>query len=281
MATRRINSKRIVEKFIIHSFLCLVSVSCLFPLLWMLSTSLKSQSEVFLNMSLIPSSFKWNNYIIAWKQARFGTYFFNSLIYTTTAVTGVLLFASLAAYAFARFQFRGRNLLFYLFLASMMIPIPGAFIPLYILLIRLQLVDTRIGLILPYINAGLPLAIFILKGFFEGVPRDLEDAARIDGCSRMGIYWRIMLPLATPALATVAIISSLTIWNEYLLALIVVRKEELLPIQVGLWTFQGQHITNYPLLMAGLTIAALPLIIIYMIMQKNIIKGITAGALKA
>ncbi len=280
MPRLKINIEDITRQTVFHAFLLLVAASCLFPLIWMLSTSLKSQSEVFLNMSLIPHSFKWDNYIIAWNQAKFGVYFFNSLLYTSIAVTGILLFASLAAYAFARFKFPGRNIFFYLFLASMMIPIPGAFIPLYILLIKLHLVDTRLGLIIPYINAGLPLAIFILKGFFEGIPQDLEDAARIDGCSKLGIYWRIMLPLAKPALSTVAIISSLTIWNEYLLALIVIRKEQLLPIQVGLWSFQGQHITNYPLLMAGLTIATLPLIVIYLVMQKNIIKGITAGALK-
>lgn len=231
-------------------------------------------------MSLIPAEFQWKNFAIAWKEGSFGIYFFNSVIYTFFTVIGVLFLSSLAAYAFARIKFPGSQVLFYFFIASMMIPIPGAFIPLYVLLIKLGIVNTRIGLILPYINSGLALAIFILKGFFEEIPKELDEAAAVDGCSRFTTYWYVMLPIARPALATVGIFTALNVWNEFILALIIISNRSLMPIQRGIMVFQGQYVTDYPLLMAGLTIATIPILVVYFAMQKNIIKGLTAGAVK-
>ncbi len=263
-----------------HGILIVVSITCIFPLVWMFSSALKTQQTVFSDMSLIPSSPQWQNFILAWTKANFGTYFFNSLLYTFTVVTGIVLISSLAAFAFARLQFPGRNILFYLFLATMMIPIPGAFIALYVLLMKLGLINTRIGYILTQINGGLALGIYLLKTFFEKMPKDLEEAARIDGCSKLGIYYHIALPLARPAIAVVVIFNALAVWSEYLLAMLILSDKSIMPLQRGLMVFQGAHLTQYPLLMAGITITVVPIVLIYFLMQKYIISGITAGAVK-
>ncbi len=261
-----------------HFFLILVSLSCVFPLVWMFSSALKTQATIFSDMSLFPAHPQWGNFYLAWTKGGFGIYFFNSIFYTLTVVIGVVFIASLAAYAFARLEFPGKNIFFYLFLATLMIPLPGAFIALYVLLMKLHLVNTRLGYILIQINGGLALGIFLLKTFFERMPRDLEDAARIDGCGKFGIYWRVALPLAKPAIAVVVIFNALTVWNEYLLAMLLLSNKSLMPLQRGLMIFQGAHVTQYPLLMAGITITVIPIVLMYIVMQKYIIAGITAGA---
>lgn len=271
---------RFCKAVISHGFLLSVSATCVLPLLWMLSSSLKTQSTVFRDYSLIPSQPHWQNYAEAWVKADFGVYFFNSVFYTACVVAGVILISSLAAYAFARLQFPGKNIIFYFFLATMMIPVPGAFVALYVLLIKLNLVNTRLGYILPQINGGLAFGIFLLKTFFEKLPKDLEDAARIDGCGKLGIWWHVALPLAKPAIAVLVIFNVMSVWNEYLLAMLILSGQKLMPLQRGLMVFQGAHITQYPQLMAGITITVVPIIVVYLLMQKYIIKGIMAGSIK-
>ncbi len=263
---------------LIHVFLLTVAVSCLFPLLWMVSSSLKTQSTIFRDMSLWPHEFHFENYYLAWKQGGFGRYFINSIFYTTSVVVSIIIISSMAAYGFSRLKFPGRNILFFMFLAAMMIPIPGSFVPLYVLLNKLHLRNTAIGYILCMVNVGLSTSIFLLKTFFDKMPKELEDAARIDGCSKIGIWWHVALPLSKPVLAVVVVFNALNVWNEYVLALIIFDTKSLMPLQVALTTFQGEFITKYPLLMAGLTITALPIIIVYLLMQKYIVKGVTQGA---
>ena len=268
--------------------LCLpIALSCLFPLLWMLSSSLKTQQTVFTDHSLIPASPHFENYLRAWVQGRFGTYFLNSLVYTLVIVAGVVGLAALTAYAFSRFKFKGSGFLYKLLLSTMLIPIPGAFVALYILLNRLGLIDqgsgqwlARLGYILPQINGGLPFGVFILKPFFDGVPKELEESAEVDGCGVLGVFWHIMLPLARPALGVVALLTSLSAWNEFLLAYLVFSQHGLMPLQRGLLMFHGAHLTEYHLLMAASVISIVPIVVIYLVMQRHIIQGITAGALK-
>ncbi|MCM8758023.1 MAG: carbohydrate ABC transporter permease [Candidatus Omnitrophica bacterium] len=271
-------TKKITLSILTHLFLLIVVASCLFPLLWMIGSSLKTQQTIFSDMSLIPKEMHWENYYHAWKQGGFSRYFLNSIFYTVSVVTGIVLVSSLAAYAFSRFNFVGRNLIFYTFMAAMMIPIPGSFVPLYVLLNKLHLRNTQLGYILCMINVGLSTSIFLLKTFFDKMPKELEDAARIDGCSKLGIWWHVALPLAKPVLAVVVVFNALNVWNEYVLALIIFDNRNLMPLQVALTTFQGEFITQYPLLMAGLTITALPIILVYFLMQKYIVKGVTQGA---
>jgi multiple sugar transport system permease protein/raffinose/stachyose/melibiose transport system permease protein len=272
-------TKNIALNSLIHLFLLAVALTCIFPLLWMVSSSLKTQETVFKDMSLIPKSFHFANYYYAWIEGGFGRYFLNSIFYTVAVVFGIVVIASMAAYAFSRLKFPGRTLLFYMFMAAMMIPLPGSFVPLYVLLNKLHLRNTQIGYILAMINVGLSTSIFLLKTFFDKMPKELEDAARIDGCSKLGIWWHVSLPLAKPVLAVVVVFNALNVWNEYVLALIIFDSKNLMPLQRALMVFRGEFLTNYPLLMAGLTITALPIIIMYLLMQKYIVKGVTAGAI--
>jgi len=272
-------TKRVTTNLLIHLFLITIAVTCIFPLLWMVSCSLKTQETIFKDVSLIPKVFHFENYYFAWKEGGFGRYFLNSIFYTLSVVIGIVLVSSAAAYAFSRLHFPGRNLLFYMFMAAMMIPIPGSFVALYVLLNKLGLRNTALGYILCMINVGLSTSIFLFKTFFDKMPKELEDAARIDGCSKLGIWRHVFLPLSTPVLAVVVVFNALNVWNEYVLALIIFDSKPLMPLQVALMTFQGEFITRYPLLMAGLTITALPIIIVYLLMQKYIVKGVTAGAI--
>ena len=209
--------KCITTSFFIHAFLILISFGCLFPLWWAFASSLKTQQTVFSDLSFFPKSPHWENYYVAWTKADFGLYFLNSLIYTVTVVIGVILVSSLAAYAFSRLRFPGKNILFLVIIATMMVPLPGSFIAVFVLLNKLHLVNTRLGYILPQINGQLALGIFLLKTFFDDLPKELEDAARIDGCGRLRVYWHVALPLARPAIAVLAIFTILAVWNEYLL----------------------------------------------------------------
>jgi ABC-type glycerol-3-phosphate transport system permease component len=264
-----------------------IAVSCVFPVAWMLSSSVKTQQTVFTDFRLIPAIPHVENYARAWTQGRFGIYFLNSLLYTAVVVVGVVSLAALAAYAFSRFSFRGSGFLYKLLLSTMLIPIPGAFVALYILLNQLGLIDQgtsewlpRLGYVLPQINGGLPFGVFILKPFFDKIPRELEESAEVDGCGVLGVFWHLMLPLARPALGVVALLTSLSAWNEFLLSYLVFSRPELMPLQRGLLAFHGEHLTQYPLLMAAMVISILPIVVIYLVMQRHIIQGITAGALK-
>ncbi len=262
-----------------HFFLFSVALTCLYPLLWMVSSSFKTQETIFSDVSLIPGKFHFENYYLALKVSEFGRYFLNSLIYTLVVVVAIVIIASMTAYAFSRLRFPGRKIIFIVFVAAMMIPLPGSFVALFILLNKLHLRDTPLGYILCMINVGLPVSVFLLKTFFDTMPRELEDAARIDGCSKIGIWRHVALPLAKPVLAVVVMLNALNVWNEYILALVIFDNKNLMPLQRALMVFQGEFLTNYPLLMAGLTITALPVIIIYLLMQKYIVKGVASGAL--
>lgn len=266
-------------RFMAHGFMILVGLTCVFPLVWMIGSALKTQQEVFRDHSIVPDQPQWRNFAEAWTTGEFGTYLWNSVLYTVVVVLGVVLVSSLAAFAFSRLRFPGRVVLFYMFLAAMMIPLPGSFVPLYVLLVKLDLVDTRAGYILALINTGLSLSIYMLKTHFDQVPGELEEAARMDGCSKLGIWWRVALPLAKPVVAVVVIINALNVWNEYLLAMIIFSSKSLMPLQRGLLVFQGTHLTDYPLLMAGMTIAAVPMIVVYLALQKYIVRGVMAGSL--
>ncbi|TRZ50416.1 carbohydrate ABC transporter permease [bacterium] len=272
-------TKKVTINLLIHLFLLSVAVTCLYPLLWMVLASLKTQDTIFSELSLIPRQFHFENYVNAWKGGGFGRNFLNSIFYTTSVVAGIVLISSLAAYAFARMRFPGRNVLFIIFMAAMMIPIPGSFVALYVLLNKLHLRNTPAGYILCMISVGLSTSIYLLKTFFDKMPQELEDAARIDGCSKIGLWWHVALPLAKPVLGVVVVFNALNVWNEYILALIIFDSRKLMPLQVALKSFQGEFVTNYPLLMAGLTITALPIIIIYIFMQKYVVKGVMAEAI--
>ncbi|MBN1869670.1 MAG: carbohydrate ABC transporter permease [Candidatus Omnitrophica bacterium] len=274
----RYNTTNFFKGFLIHLFLMTVAVTCLFPLFWMVRSALMTKETIFTDNSLIPAVIEFGNFKTAWVEGDFGMYFLNSVFYTATVVFGIVLISSLAAYAFSRLRFPGKDIFFYMFILAMMIPLPGSFVPLVVLMNKLQLVNTRIGYILCMINVGLSVSILLLKTFFDKMSPELEDMARIDGCGRLGIWWHIALPLARPAIAVVVIFNSLNVWNEFILANLLLTDDALMTLQTGLFKFRGPNLADYPVLMAGLTISAAPIIIIYLFMQKHIIKGLSPGA---
>ncbi len=268
----------LTKSTIIHIFLLSVAFTCLMPLLWMLRCSLMTNDTVFIDKNIIPQHLNFNNFAVAWTKGNFSVYFLNSIIYTVSVVGGILLISSLAAFAFSRLNFPGKNIIFYVFVAAMMIPLPGSFVALFAIMKNLGLVNNRFGYILCMINVGLSMSILLLKTFFDRMSHDLEDAARIDGCSKIGIWWHVALPLARPAIAVIVIFNSLIVWNEYILAFLLLGDSQLMPLQRGLMVFQGANSTDYPVLMAGLTMATIPIVMIYLSMQKHIVKGLSSGA---
>ena len=276
-------NKYVLQSFagnvLVHIFLLTVTLSCLFPIFWMVRSSFMSNATIFTDQSFIPKEMNWQNYAIAWTKGNFGVYFLNSVIYTVSVVFGIVVVSSLAAFAFSRLRFWGRDAIFYMFVAAMMIPLPGSFVPLFVMMNKIHLVNTRIGYILCMINVGLSLSILLLKTFFDKIPPDLEDAARIDGCNRVQIWWHVALPLARPALAVIVIYNSLNVWNEYILATLLLNDKGLMPLQRGLMVFNGAYQVDYPVLMAGLAMTAVPIIVVYLMMQKYIVKGLSSGAI--
>ena len=262
----------------LHAFLLLGSVVMLLPFIWMLSTSLKSPAETFAYPPVwIPSQPVWGNYTRAVSVMPFGRFYLNSLFVTATVTVLQILTSSLAAFAFARLRFRGRNLLFLLYLATLMIPFQVTMIPNFILVRFLGWYDTYQALILP--PAFSAFSTFLLRQYFMGIPFDLDEAARMDGASSFRIWWSVILPLSGPVLAALAIFVSLNTWNEFLWPLIITSSPEMRTLPVGLSTFQGQFKVEWNLLMAGSVIAMLPVLVVYVIGQRWFIRGIALSGM--
>lgn len=267
-------------KIFVQLLLIVHCLMCLFPLAWLFVSSFKSNPEFFYNPGFIVQDFSPENYINAWVDGEFGNYFLNSIFYTVVSVLGVLIISSLAAYSFTKLRFKGSMIIFSIIVATIMIPLPGSFIQIYSILQSLELLNTRIGYILVMIAASLPTSIFIMKGFFEQIPNEIIEAAKIDGSSPISIWARISLPMATPALATTGILSTLSVWNEYIIAAITFSSQKLMPIQQGLMTFQGQYQSRYDLMIAAIAITIIPLILAYAFLNKQVIQGAAQGAIK-
>lgn len=262
----------------LHGLLIAGSVVMLLPFVWMLSTSLKIPAETFTYPPIwIPSTIAWSNYTRTVTAMPFGHYYLNSLIVTAGVTMLQLLTASLAAFAFARLRFRGRELLFLLYLATLMIPFQVTMIPNFILVRWLGWYDSYRALILP--PAFSALSTFLLRQYFRGIPLEMDEAARIDGASSLRIWWSVILPLSGPVLAALAIFVSLNTWNDFLWPLIVTNSDRVRTLPVGLSAFQGQYKTDWNLLMAGSMIAMLPVLIVYVLGQRWFIRGITLSGM--
>lgn len=256
-------------------------VLSLLPFLWMLSTSVKEPGEVMLYPPRwIPSLIRWENYLAVWKVIPFATFLKNTSIITALCILAELCTASLVAYAFARLRFRGKQFLFWLVLSTMMLPGQVTMIPVFMLFNALGWVDTLKPLIVPSFFGGGAFYIFLFRQFFTTIPFELDDAAKIDGCSPLGIYWRIILPLSKPALATVAVFSFVEHWNDFMRPLIYLNSLEKQTIAVGLRSFQGQHGTDFHWLMAASTIALVPVLIIFFVAQRYFVRGIAFSGMK-
>jgi len=258
-----------------------------FPMIWVAYSSLKPDTEIFRHTFAPPAAgnLRFDNYARAWREARFGDYFFNSIFVTSVSVTLIVALGAMAAYALARFYHPAARVAFWLFLAGLMIPAQLAMVPLFFELRALNLLNSRVGLILVYTANGLPFAIFILAGFFRSLPRTLYEAAVIDGCNEFSAFWRVLLPLVRPGLVTVAIFQFIGVWKEYFFAFMLVGSDadgsaRTLPLGLANLSITSQFRSDYGMLFAGIVLVTLPILLIYLLLQRQIVKGIAAGALK-
>lgn len=267
--------------------LVMYAIWVVFPMLWVAYSSFKGDTAIFQEAFALPRAGDWHpeNYIRAWREARFADYFLNSVVVTLTSVTLIVALGSAAAYALSRFYHPAGRVVFALFLAGLMLPAQLAVIPLFFELRAIGLLNTRAGLVLVYTANGLPFAIFILAGFFRALPRSLYEAAVIDGCTEFSAFWRVLLPLARPALVTVAIFQFIGVWKEYFFAFMLTGGDlagsaRTLPLGLANLAITAQYHTDYGMLFAGIVLVTLPILLVYIFLQRHIVKGIAAGALK-
>jgi len=267
------------KKFPIHLLLIVCGIGMVLPFFWMLTTSLKTPLEALrFPPTWIPQVFQFDNYAEVFRQIPLLRYMGNTVLITFATLTGVLLTGVLAAYAFARFKFPGREVVFMVFLALMMIPLPVYLVPSYMILFKLGWIDTYLAMIVPWIVNI--FGIFLLRQHFRQLPDDLFDAARIDGCGRLGTLFKIVLPLSKPPLVTITVFNVIGSWNSFFWPLIVTHSDSIRPLQVGLAYFSREQSTNYTLLMAATTMAIIPLIILFFVAQRHIIASQARSGLK-
>ncbi len=254
----------------------------IFVIAWVLLASFKTNSEVFRDVFKLPEIWQFKNYAKAWGAANFALYFRNSLIVTFSAVVLILTVSAPAAYVLSRMNFRGRGLITTVFIAGMGIPVLLLLIPLFVIVTGLGIVNTLPGLILVYVTVAIPFTVYILTGFFASLPNELEEAGVIDGASDFGVFWHIMLPLASPGLITAAIFNGIMVWNEYLLVLVFVADSERRTLSLGLYSLQNamQYTGDWVGLFAGVSIVMIPTIVLFIILSEKMISGITMGAVK-
>ncbi|MDQ2683808.1 MAG: carbohydrate ABC transporter permease [Chloroflexota bacterium] len=267
---------------IAHGLLGLWALMVIFPFLWMIVTSLKTDPEILFSPWDLPSSLQWGNFSRAWNEARIGRYFVNSLIVIIPSLTGTLLVSAMAAYVLARFEFPGRRVLYYLFMAGLMFPVFLALVPLFFLVQDLNMTATYRGLILVYIAYSLPFTIFFLTGFFRTLPSEVAEAALVDGASHYRIFFNIMLPMAAPGLIAMGIFNFLGQWNQFLLPLVLMPDQDKYVLSQGLafLAIQQGYANDYSALFAAMTITMIPTLAVYVLFQRRLESGLTAGALK-
>ncbi|MDO4483816.1 MAG: carbohydrate ABC transporter permease [Clostridia bacterium] len=279
-ARNRIASEKMTPLMALIIFaLVIYFVIIAYPLIWMLFNSLKTYKEIYKDIWALPSVPQWQNFTDAWEHG-ISNYFLNSLLVTGSTVIGAILFAALAAYALARFRFRGSQIIFAMIMGGMMLSPQVTLIPLYKIIQTLNIHNTFWALIIPYIAYRIPLIVMLVRSHFLTIPKEMEESAILDGCSSFGVFTRIFLPMSKPILLTATILVAYYAWNEFMYALIFIDSDKLRTIPVGLMNLRDALLTNWGVLLAGMTISALPLIILFLLMQKQFIRGMTAGAVK-
>lgn len=274
------NKQLRVAVILFHVVLIAYTGVVLYPLFTMLLGSVKTMKDLIVNPYGWPEVFQWSNYSRAWTEANFALFAKNSLWVTVAATCSILFCASMAAYVLGRFKFRLNAWVFGFFVAGMIVSGRLSIIPLFLLMRDLKLLNSHFGLILVYTANAMPFSIFLLTTFFRQIPHELEEAAVVEGAGPWTIYWRIMLPLVRPALATVAIFEFMGIWNDFFFPLIFLRSEKLMTIPVGLSVFFGEYATDWATLFAALTISVVPVIVAFIVASRQFIAGLTAGAIK-
>tara|TARA_B100001778_G_scaffold330935_1_gene334331 strand:+ start:53 stop:910 length:858 start_codon:yes stop_codon:yes gene_type:complete len=250
------------------------------PIVIMVFSAFKPSMAIFRKPFAIPDFTDLSNFEAIWTETHFVRYFFNSLLITGSSILAILVLGSMAAYALGRYNFKGSSFLLLFFLAGLTLPLKLAVIPLFVLMRKMGLLDSQLSLILIYIAMGLPSTVFIMTGFIRSLPGELEDAARMDGASEARIMWSVMLPLARPAMVIAAIHNLVPIWNDFFFPLIFIQNDLLKTLPQGLTSFMGEYTTNWGVLFAGLTFAAAPITLLYIILSRQFINGMTSGAIK-
>ncbi len=271
---------KVLAKFWAYFLITVTTITMIFPFYWMVATSLKSEARVFaFPPEWIPSPPLWSNYLYIFTELPFAQYLSNSVKVSVLWTIGVVLSSSLAAYAFARIKFWGREALFVLTLVALMIPAQVTMIPLYVLMSRIGWVNTQYPLFVPAFF-GSAFGIFLMRQYFMTIPHELNDAAKIDGCSHFGIYLRIMMPLSKPVIATLALLSFMGSWNDLLGPVIYLYDENLFTLTLGLTRFRGMYYTQWAYMMAGATVSLMPILAIFVFTQQYFVRGVVLSGLK-
>lgn len=260
-------------------FLCAYTLTVIYPLLWMIVSGFKTNKEIFTNTWALPQSWSLSNYIDAWNVG-VGTYFKNSVIVTVIAVVLTIFFSALIAFVLARFDFRFKTLLFVAVLGGMMLSPEVSLISLYKLLQSLGLYNTYWALILPYTAFRIPFSTFLMWAYFKELPIEIEESAYMDGCTTFQLFYKMIVPMSKPIVATTALLAAMNFWNEFMFGLVFIESSNLKTIPLGLMNLRGTLTTNWAVMLAGLTISALPMIIVFLVFQKQLVRGMTAGGVK-
>ena len=261
--------------------LVIAAILWISPFFFIVLTALKTRPDLIRTGAFgLPTEIAWQNFTSAWETAKLSVTARNSAVISFTKVPIGLFLSSLAAFALVRMRFPLQKLLFVVVVMGTMIPVQVAIGPLFRLILRMDLLNTYLGILLPYLAFGVPFQVFILRGFFRNVPLELDEAARIDGASRFGVYWRIILPLSRPVLAALFILDFVATWNEFGIALVILQRQASWTIPLSLQAFQGQFGSNYTHLNAAIVMAILPVVIVYLLFQRYFVSGLVSGAVK-
>ncbi len=265
----------------LHICLLAIAVIQVFPLFWLLGFSLKDNNEIFGgNIAGLPQNWRFSNYASAFNQANVLQYLLNSILVTAATILITIVLAATAAYAIQRMIWKGRNIAMKGILVGMMVPIHAVLLPLFIVLSKIKLLNTYWALIIPYVAFGLPLAVYLFSSFMVSIPREMEEAAAIDGCNIYKLFFRVMLPLIRPAIATVSIFTFISSWNELMFAVTFINKQEYKTLTVGIMSMVGAYTTKWGEIGAGLMIATVPTVAIYLLLSDQVQNSLVAGAVK-
>jgi raffinose/stachyose/melibiose transport system permease protein len=273
---------KIMKRIILYLILIAFAAVCIIPIFTLLATALKSKKDFFSGVSLfsLPEQIAWSNFTKAITKGRLITYMKNDLIISGLKVPLGIFIEALAAFALTRLNIKHKTGLFIFFLIGMMLPMQTALVPINVIYSKLGLINTYFGLFYVYIGFGISYGILILRGFFKGIPKDIDEAAHMDGCTKWRLFWNIILPIAKPAVATLVITDFLATWNEYLLASVIINDNTKKTVPVGIMTFVGEHGTDYGYLCAGVLLSVIPTMLIYLMFQRYFVEGM-AGAVKS
>lgn len=276
---RRVQNRWTIGMMIALILLCAYFLLILYPLVWMILSSLKTEKEFFRNLWGLPNVWQWQNYAKAWSMG-ISSYFLNSVFVTASTIALCVSAAALAAFGLSRYKFRGNSLIFVLCMGGMMLSPQVTLIPLYRIIQALHIHDTYWAMVLPYAAYRAPITVMLIRSYFLGIPKEIEESAVIDGCNSFEVLWRIFLPISKPILMTCAILVAYYAWNEFMFSMIFIDSRAYKTIPSGLMVFRDALSTNYAVLFAGLTISAIPMVVVFLLMQKQFIRGMTAGAVK-